>query len=194
MPAMRDTPTVGQARQSGMTAIEMLILVAAIGLLVLVAVPGASKLIERHQLNSVSNELARGLSLARAEAIKRGSTVRMCPSADGRACRDDGDWGLGWLVFSDGNADGSVQEFELIEAFEGPPREIRIVGQGPVYHGASFTLAGLMADGDVNTQSTGEFLVCHLGSDTTARSVIIDEEGWVNVVPSGIAGCATGSG
>ena len=177
-----------------MTAIELLILVAAIGLLVLVSVPGASMLIESYRLKSASNELARGLSLARTEAIKRGGTVRMCPSADGRACRDDGDWSLGWLVFSDGNADGDVQEFELIEAFEAPPREIRILGQGPVYHGASFTLAGLMADGDANAQSAGEFLVCYLGSDTDARSVIIDEEGWVNVVPSGAAGCETASG
>ena len=101
-----------------MTAIGLLILVAAIGLLVLVTVPWTSMLIERHRLKSASNELARGLSLARAEAIKRGSTVRMCPSVNGRACRNDGDWSLGWLVFSDGNADGNVQEFELIEAFD----------------------------------------------------------------------------
>jgi len=194
MPGRRDSRIVGKTRQSGMTAIELLILVAALGLLLLVTVPGASMLIERHRLKSTSNELARGLSLARTEAIKRGSTVRMCPSADGRACRDDGDWSLGWLVFSDGNADGNVQEFELIEAFDGPPREIRIVGRGPVYLGASFTLAGLMADGDPGTQSAGEFLVCYFGSDTTARSVIIDEEGWVNVVPSGSTGCETASG
>lgn len=177
-----------------MTAIELLILVAALGLLILVTVPGASMLIEKYRLKSASNELARGLSLARAEAIKRGGTVRMCPSADGRACRDDGDWSLGWLVFSDGNADGNVQEFELIEAFDGPAREVRIVGRGPVYHGASFTLAGLKTDEDVSAQSGGEFLVCYLGSDTTARSVVIDEEGWVNVIPSGTAGCETASG
>lgn len=194
MQGRRDTQTAGNARQAGMTAIELLILVAAIGLLVLVTVPGASMLIERYRLKSASNELARGLSLARTEAIKRGGTVRMCPSADGRDCRDDGDWSLGWLVFSDGNADGDVQEFELIEAFAGPPREIRIIGQGPVYHGASFTLAGLMAEGDAGAQSAGEFLVCYLGSDTTARSVIIDAEGWVNVIPIGTAGCEAASG
>lgn len=177
-----------------MTAIGLLLLVAFLGLVILVAVPGASMLVEGYRLKSASNELARGLSLARAEAIKRGGTVRMCPSANGRTCRDDGDWSLGWVVFSDGNADGNVQEFELIEAFDAPAREIRILGRGPVYHGASFTLSGLMAEDDANARSGGEFLVCYLGSDTNAKSVVIDEEGWVNVIPSGTAGCEATSG
>jgi type IV fimbrial biogenesis protein FimT len=179
-----------------MTAIEMLIVVAALGLLVLVTVPGSAMLVERYRLKAASHELARGLSLARSEAIKRGSIVRLCPSANGRDCRDDGDWSQGWLVFSDGNDDGSVQEFELIEAFDGPAQEVRIIGKGPVHHGAAFTLAGLMAEGDEATQSmvNGEFLVCYVGSDTNAKSVIIDEEGWVNVIPSATAGCGTNSG
>ena len=57
----------------GMTAVESLILLAVLGIIVLIAVPGSAMLIERHRLNSVSADLAAGLFLARAEAQKRAS-------------------------------------------------------------------------------------------------------------------------
>ena len=68
--------------------------------------------------------------LAREEAIKRSSTVRVCPSANGRFCRSDGNWDQGWLVYTDGNADGAVQEIELIQAFPAPSEQIHIVAGG----------------------------------------------------------------
>jgi type IV fimbrial biogenesis protein FimT len=195
MPGSSNTQFVGISRQAAMTAIEFLIVVAAIGLLILVTVPGSSMLIERYQLNAASNDLARGLTLARTEAISRGSTVRMCPSVDGRSCLDGGDWSHGWLVFTDGNGDGHVQEIELIEAFDGPAREIRIIGTGPVQQGASFDLSGLIGDLEANRQSDGgEFVVCYVGSSGSARTVMIDREGWVNVIPSGAGECGAAAG
>lgn len=194
MPGKRNALTVGHSHQAAMTAIELLIIVAVIGLLLLVTVPGSSMLIERYRLNAASNDLARGLSLARSEAIQRGSTVRLCPSVDGQACRTDSDWSQGWLVFSDGNADGNVQEIELIEAFDGPAEEIRIIALGAVQQGAAFTLAGLMGDVDTSSPNGGEFLVCYVGSSASAKSVVIDKEGWVNVIPSGTTGCGVVTG
>ena len=190
----RNTPTAGCSRQAAMTAIELLIVVAVIGLLLLVAVPGSSMLIERYRLSAASNDLARGLTLARTEAIQRGSTVRLCPSVDGRACLTDGDWSRGWLVFSDGNADGIVQDIELIEAFDGPAADVRIIGFGPVQQGASFTLSGLMGNFDEDGPAGGEFLVCHMGSSAAAKAILIDAEGWVNVIPSGTTGCNAATG
>jgi Tfp pilus assembly protein FimT len=195
MPGSNNTQFVGIPRQAAMTAIEFLIIVAAIGLLLLVTVPGSSMLIERYHLNAASNDLARGLTLARTEAIQRGSTVRVCPSIDGRSCRAGGDWSHGWLVFTDGNADGVVQEIELIEAFDGPAREIKIVGNGPVQQGASFDLSGLVGEVEARRQSGGgEFLICYVGSHVSAKAVMIDREGWVNVVPSGTSDCGTATG
>ena len=194
MLAKRNTPIPKCSRQTAFTAIELLIAVAAIGLLLLIAVPGSSMLIERHRLNAASNDLARGLSLARSEAIQRGSTVRLCPSNDGRGCRSDGDWSHGWLVFSDGNGDGVVQEIEFIEAFDGPADDVRIIGLGPVQKGAAFTLSGLMGDVGERSANGGEFLVCHVGSREAAKAVVIDAEGWVNVVPSGTANCGMAAG
>lgn len=184
----------GTGPQAGMTAIELLIVVAAVGLLVLIAVPGSSMIVERYRLNSASSDLARGLSLARSEAVRRGSTVRMCPSADGKSCLTGGDWSRGWLVYSDGNGDGHAQEIELIEAFSETADEIRILGLGPVQESASFDLAGLIGGPEARNQETGEFLVCHIGSRAKARSVVIDSEGWVNVVPTSASGCSALTG
>ena len=52
MPGSNNTQFVGNSRQAAMTAIELLIIVAAIGLLLLVTVPGSSMLIERYHLNA----------------------------------------------------------------------------------------------------------------------------------------------
>lgn len=195
MPGSHNMQFAGNSRQAAMTAIELLIIVAAIGLLLLVTVPGSSMLMERYQLNAASNELARGLSLARSEAVRRGSTVRMCPSVDGRSCLAGGDWSHGWLVFTDGNADGFVQEIELIESFEGPAKDIRIVGTGAVQQGASFDLTGLIGNLEESRQGNGgEFLVCYVGSHVSAKAVIIDREGWVNVVPSETGDCGAAKG
>jgi type IV fimbrial biogenesis protein FimT len=177
-----------------MTAIELLIVVAAVGLLLLITVPGSSMLIERYRLSTASSELARGLSLARSEAVRRGSTVRMCPSTDGTTCLDGGDWSQGWLVYSDGNGDERVQGIELIEAFEEPGGEITIMGVGPVRESASFNLSGLVGDPEAENPGGGEFLICHRGSRVAARSVVIDREGWVNVLPGNAGGCGAYGG
>ena len=190
-----NTQFVAMPRQAGITAIEFLIVVAAIGLLILVTVPGSSMLIERYHLNSASNDLARGLTLARTEAINRASTVRMCPSLDGRSCMAGGDWSHGWLVFTDGNGDGRVQDIELIEAFDGPARDVRIIGSGSVQQGASFDLSGLVGLPDAKNQSDGgRFVVCYLDSNAPAKAVLIDREGWVSVVPSSAAECGAAAG
>lgn len=168
---------------SGMTAIEFLILLAAIGVVVLVSVPASSMLIERYRLNAAATDLVEGLNLARSEAIRRGSTVRVCPSANGRDCRSDGEWDGGWVVFSDGNGDGAVQDIELIETFEGPGEHVRVVAIGAVEQRASFTLNGLVAD--TPEARTGEFLVCYEGSDTAPKSIVIDADGWVRLAANG---------
>ena len=91
----------------GLTVVEFLIGFTVIAVIALLTAPGVSGLLQGRQIGNAASELARGLSLAKIEAEKRHSTVRVCPSSDGLSCRQDGDWNRGWLVFSDGNGDGS---------------------------------------------------------------------------------------
>jgi type IV fimbrial biogenesis protein FimT len=172
----------------GMSVVELLIIVAALSVVVALAVPRTSMLVEHYRLNAASRDLVNGLNLARGEAARRGSTVKVCPSPNGRFCGRDGDWAQGWLVYSDGNGDGAVQDIELIQAFEAPNANIRIIARGATERDAGFTVAGLVpSDGSAR----GEFVLCHAGSDRHSRTVLIDSEGWVRLATTPAQACIT---
>ena len=174
---------------TGFTVVELMVAMAALAIVILIAVPGSSAVIEKYQLRSTSNDLHQGLSLARTESHARSMVVRLCPSSNGHTCRSDGNWNHGWLVYSDGNGDGAVQDIELIRAFEAPPRKIRITAKGAVQSSASFTTAGLMNEGD---SPDGEFLICIADSETSAKKVSIDADGWVHAAPVSEQDCRRG--
>ncbi|MBT8059559.1 MAG: GspH/FimT family pseudopilin [Gammaproteobacteria bacterium] len=173
----------------GITVLEVLIALTVIAIVILVSVPGSTMVLERHRLKSASGNLSKGLSTALIEAGRRSSIVRVCPSSNGRFCRRDGDWSKGWLVFSDGNGDGIVQDIELLETFQPPNENIRITAKGAVQSMASFHTNGLVGD---EASATGRFDICHLGSKAPTRIILIDEEGWVNLrTDDSSAGCGS---
>lgn len=175
--------------QRGITAIEVLIGIAVLTIVALLAVPTSSILMERHYLKSASSNLVDGIYLAKREAEIRASTVRVCPSNDGRTCRVDGDWSQGWLVFSDGNADGVVQEIEVIEAYEAPGGHLRIVASGAAQTAAAFNSAGLVRD---NGSASGEFILCSADSTSGSRVIFIQSDGWVTMDSTNDRTCETG--
>jgi type IV fimbrial biogenesis protein FimT len=165
--------------QAGLSVIELLIILAVLAVIVLVTVPGSAMLLQSYRLKSASSDLVSGLNLARTEAIRRASTVRVCPSSNGRFCRDDGRWSDGWLVYSDGNGDGAVQEIELLQSYTAPDTHVHIIARGAAQKYAAFTLSGLVRE---NGSKDAEFILCHDGSDADSRTVIIDADGWVSLV------------
>ena len=172
--------TTARWSKQGMTVIELLIILAAVAIVVLISVPGSTMVMEHYRLKSISSDLVGGLNLAKGEALRRNSTVRVCPSSNGRFCRTDGNWNHGWLVYSDGNADGTVQEIEFIEAFNSPGDKVWIIASGAVENIASFTLAGLVPE---NEYQSGEFHICHKGAEARAKTISIDQDGWVEASP-----------
>jgi len=177
---MKKTTTIKQDWQishNGMTVVELLIILTAIAIVVLISVPSSTMVLEHYRLKSASSSLVESLNLAKTEAVKRNSVVRVCPSSNGRFCRTDGNWNHGWLVYSDGNQDGTVQEIELIKSFDAPSEHVFIVAEGAITNMASFTLAGLKQDHDAQT---GDFVLCHDGSNARHKIISIDRDGWVN--------------
>ena len=171
---------------TGLTVVEFLIGFTVIAVIAMVTAPGVSGLLQSRQIGNAASELARGLSLAKTEADKRHSTVRVCPSSDGLSCRQDGDWNRGWLVFSDGNGDGSPQEFERIRAYDPPSEKIRIKPSGAITDVVAFTVAGLVKN---NNSEKGEFTICHVNSRSNSKKILVDSEGWVNLVKSDSRAC-----
>lgn len=89
-------------RQQGFTLAEMMVTVALIGILVSITLPSLESMLLAGRLRSYANELVASAYLARSEAIKTNSTVRLCASASGASC--DGDWSQGWVVLRSNNS------------------------------------------------------------------------------------------
>ena len=90
-----------QRDQSGFTLIELVICFAIVSILAGIGGPPLGRLMDAHRANTALNALTADLAFARMVAIARGKSVTACPSRDGAACIDDGDWSEGWLVFID---------------------------------------------------------------------------------------------
>jgi type IV fimbrial biogenesis protein FimT len=101
-------------RQNGVTILELLIVVAIVGILAGVAIPGFREMIGRMSANTAARSLAGTFSLARSEAVKRGTNISICPSSIGTDC-ETGSWSSGWIVFLDanGDADGDTGSIDV---------------------------------------------------------------------------------
>ena len=96
--------TVSAFRQRGFTLVELMITIALVAILVGLATPSFSSVINSNRLSSQANAFMADLQLARSEAVRRNRTVRFCRSDDGATCSSGtGDW-TSWIVVLPGTA------------------------------------------------------------------------------------------
>jgi type IV fimbrial biogenesis protein FimT len=88
-----------QKYTSGFTLIEMLVTVVILSIVLAVAVPSFYSMIQNNRSVTTTNNLIFGLKLARSEAIKRGVSVSVCPTANSNFTACGTDWTQGWFVF-----------------------------------------------------------------------------------------------
>src|SRR5438874_13781183 len=72
-----------------------------------------------YRMSAEVNGLLGDLQYARSEAIKEGQTVTTCVSADGTGCTGGTAWANGWIVFSDPNANATVDAGETVLRVQG---------------------------------------------------------------------------
>lgn len=76
----------------------MMAVVGITAILLAIAAPGMSQLLESQRLRSLSFDLLSDLTLARNEALKRGSRISVAPVTEG-------DWSGGWRVVAEDGGD-----------------------------------------------------------------------------------------
>lgn len=137
----------------GFTIIEVLVVVAVVGVLVAVAVPSFGTFMQSTRLRSASSGLYEALTIARSEAIKRGVSVTVSPVG--------GAWAAGWSVKFGGT---TIREWQ-------PEPEVTYRGAATdITYGSSGRIGG------------DREIVVYIASNSTiaARCVTIDAGGRVN--------------
>jgi len=108
-PLARSKPGVRQAN-SGFTMIELMIVVAIMAILIALAAPSFTPLIERWRVRDSAETLTSSLYFARSEAIKRGGNIIVEKSPNTADCTTATavtQWGCGWHIYFDVNGNGS---------------------------------------------------------------------------------------
>ena len=118
--------------ESGLTLIELMVVIVLLAILVTVGVPSFQSLVVQNRAVALSNDLLYHLQLARSQALSQSLPVSVCPIVTGNSsvCSGTTDWGEGWILFIDENGDGSVngtdsilrvmQESKQVTSFSGP--------------------------------------------------------------------------
>lgn len=88
-------------RHAGFTILELMTVIAIVGILITVGVPSLRTLAANNRLVSQLNQMTSSLALARSEAVKTNQRVVVCPTTTGTSCATSTDWDVGWLVFID---------------------------------------------------------------------------------------------
>jgi type IV fimbrial biogenesis protein FimT len=132
--------------QFGVSAVELLVVLAITGVLSMLALPDLRGFLQRHKCSVEINEFVCDFNLARSAAIGRGARVTMCKSVDGWNCApgEDHAWERGWIVFQESvEANGEVDEGEeIIRACTRLQSAGSLKGNFPVRDYVSFTSSG----------------------------------------------------
>ena len=165
-------------RAGGFTLIELMITIAIVGILTALTLPSFTKSLKNNCMTTTTNNLVTSLQLAKSEAVKRRSTVRVEAIDTSEA---NNEWGkAGWKVR------GPDITSTATTATPKPIEEIRVVEPGC---GSDYILiygtGGAQATGGVAavsyspsgyTESSG-FNVCDRDKEVSGRQVRLNKLG-----------------
>ena len=170
----------------GFSLLELVIIIAIIGLTMAFAAPSMNEMIQNNRLSSGANDLAVAMQLAKAEAAARVNPTTLCKrNDDGTACNGGGDWQQGWIVFSDVDGSGSVDAGdEILLRHEALDPRITFGGTGGVANSITYRPSGTTSITNVEV-----LIICDdRGFIERSRGVLVTLTGRGNVLKASDTG------
>lgn len=170
----------------GFTLLEVMLVLSLVLLLAALAVPAYQPLLARWALTTEAQTLVEDLRHARSQALARGRTVSVCPSAEGRSCGDHSDWGRGWIIFIDVNADRTLQADELVL------RQHQVSGAvGAITSNSKSSKAGLSYQANGQARAAGQGLSLSApAAPGSSRLICISMQGRASLRSQGQTQCS----
>ena len=163
----------------GFTLIELLIAIAIVSILLGMAVPSLSAIIQSNRQSGHINQLVGHLNYARSEAIKRRINVLVCKSQDGLSCTSAGNWQDGWILFVDADGDRQHDSAEDLVAHRQPLGDNTSVSYAafPTGNYVLFYPTGM-------SLGNGTFTFCDDRGSTHAKALVLYKTGRVRTASS----------
>lgn len=112
----------------GLTLVELIITLAIASILLTLAIPNFRSLIRETAITTTVNRMVAHLHLARSESVKRQQRSILCPSRDGKQCLDDYQWHYGFILFTDLNRNGAIDDDDpVLRVHQADNSGIRII-------------------------------------------------------------------
>lgn len=167
-------------RRRGYTLLELLIVLAISAILLTIAIPGYSFLVNSSRLPVVTNDLVTALHRARSEAIKRSMRVTMCTTSSATnavpICEASANWQQGWLVFVDNGIAGVIESGDTLLRVQDSVSASVTITTSNFSSYISYLSSG-KSQGP-NGLANGAFRVC---VDSNRRDIIINNTGRIRL-------------
>lgn len=157
--------------QQGFTLIELMATVLVAAVILTVGVPSLITFVRNNALAGAINQLSATLNYARSEAVKRDTTVCICPSSDGASCGTN--WAQGWIVYAEGTSTASCS------AVQGSIQTVGALSQSgmTLSSDAGSATIGYRPDGSLIGATSTTFKLCDVRGAQFARSLQISPGG-----------------
>lgn len=166
-------------KQAGFTLIELMITLVIAAIVLTQAVPSFMTTVQNNRLITYTNDLVSDINLARSEAVKRGSRVVLCRSADPSSatptCAGTANtWSTGWLVYADANSSGTFDVGDTLVRVGMPVRNSTTV----MSNGAISNTLQYNGDGTTNEGGNiGVFTLCDSRGAGNGRQIQVNAMG-----------------